>query len=235
MAAQQTESQHRVGHKGRPYLETRALSDKSAEPDPPALFFRDANQVLTLAGRPVPRRGRDLADLGIMPDGSVLLAGAVIAAVGRARDLQAQARRLQAKVIDCRGRVAMPGFVDSHTHLVFAGSRVEDYERRLAGATYEEIARAGGGIAYTARLVAEATPHALETQARRFLREFATHGTTTVEIKTGYGLDIESEIKMLRVIRALGREPGRQGPSKVGIVPTLLAAHALPASEPWRA
>jgi len=124
----------------------------------------------------------------------------------------------------------MPGFVDSHTHLVFAGSRVEDYERRLAGASYEEIASAGGGIAYSARLVAEASPRGLEAQARRFLREFAAHGTTTVEVKTGYGLEIESEIKMLRVIRALGSESGRQGRPDAGIVPTLLAAHALPAS-----
>jgi len=216
--------------RGRPYIETRTPADNSAEPGPSALLFRDAEQVLTLAGPPVPRRGRDLADLGIVPGGSVLVAGAAIAAVGRARDLQAQARRLRARVIDCRGRVLMPGFVDSHTHLVFAGSRVEDYERRLAGASYEEIASAGGGIAYTARLVAEASPHALEAQARRFLREFAAHGTTTVEIKTGYGLEVENEIKLLRVIRALGREPGRQGPSSVGIVPTLLAAHALPAS-----
>lgn len=205
-------------------------TDVSHESSPPALFFRDAEQVLTLAGPPVPRRGRDLADLGTVPGGSVLVAGAATAALGRARDLQAEARRLRARVIDCRGRVLMPGFVDSHTHLVFAGSRVEDYERRLAGATYKEIARAGGGIGYTARLVAEASPRALEAQARRFLEEFAAHGTTTVEIKTGYGLEVESEIKMLRVIRALGREPGRQRPSGIGIVPTLLAAHALPAS-----
>jgi imidazolonepropionase len=200
------------------------------ESNPPALFFRDAEQVLTLAGPPVPRRGRGLGDLGIVPGGSVLVAGGAITAVGRARDLQAEARRLRARVIDCRGRVLMPGFVDSHTHLVFAGSRVEDYERRLAGATYEEIARAGGGIGYTARLVAEASPRALEAQARRFLEEFAAHGTTTVEIKTGYGLEVESEIKMLRVIRALGSERGRQGSPPVGVVPTLLAAHALPAS-----
>ncbi len=186
----------------------------------------------------MPRRGRDLADLGVVPGGSVLVSGPSIAAIGRRRDLEAEARRLQAKVIDCRGRVVMPGFVDSHTHLVFAGSRVEDYERRLAGATYEEIARAGGGISYTARLVAEASPRSLESQARRFLDEFAAHGTTTVEVKTGYGLEVESEIKLLQVIRALAREPRAHAPAvgpvfspaRVGIVPTLLAAHALPAS-----
>jgi imidazolonepropionase len=184
--------------------------------------------VLTLAGRPVPRRGRDLGDLGIVPGGSVLAVRGTIAALGRARDLQGEARRLGAGIIDCRGRVLMPGFVDSHTHLVFAGSRVEDYERRIGGATYEEIARAGGGIRYTARLVAEASQPALVAQARQFLDDFAACGSTTVEVKTGYGLEVESEIKMLRVIRALGR--GSAEPVKVGIVPTLLAAHALPAA-----
>lgn len=238
--------------------------DKRVQSGAPTLFFRDAEQVLTLAGPPVPRRGADLENLGIVPGGSVLVAGGAIAAVGRARDLQAHARRLGAHVIDCRGRVIMPGFVDSHTHLLFAGSRVEDYERRLKGASYEEIARAGGGIAHTAGLVRGAPARALENQARNFLEEFAAHGTTTVEVKTGYGLEIESEMKMLRVIRALGREDNPQAPAagdersttpspllsrrgalfsaqvpaqapsqviaKAGIVPTLLAAHALPAS-----
>jgi imidazolonepropionase len=203
----------------------RAGNDLSG---PPALFLRDAEQVLTLAGAPVPRRGRALEELGIMAGGSVLIAGGRVAGVGRARDLEAQARRLGAHTIDCRGRVLMPGFVDSHTHLVFAGDRVEDYERRIRGATYEQIARAGGGIRHTARLVAEASPRALETRARRFLSEFAAHGTTTVEVKTGYGLEVESEIKLLKVIHALGRTR-RANPTRVHIVPTLLAAHALPA------
>ncbi len=178
----------------------------------------------------MPRRGRDLDDLGIVPGGSVLVARGRIVAIGRAGDLQAEARRLRARAIDCRGRVLMPGFVDSHTHLVFAGSRVEDYERRLAGASYEEIARAGGGISHTARLVAETSPRALEAQARRFLGEFAAHGTTTVEVKTGYGLEAESEIKLLRVIRALDRHSVAEGSIRIGIVPTLLALHSLPAS-----
>lgn len=214
------------------------MPHNSTDSAPPALFFRDAEQVLTLSGPPVPRRGADLGNLGIVPGGSVLVAGGVIAAVGRARDLQADARRRRARVIDCRGRVIMPGFVDSHTHLVFAGSRVEDYERRLKGASYEEIAGAGGGIAYTARLVGGASARALENQARIFLAEFAAHGTTTVEVKTGYGLEIESEMKMLRVIRALAGDSNRRAPAQgpapklpnIGIVPTLLAAHALPAS-----
>ena len=190
---------------------------------PRPLFFRDAEQVLTLAGRPVPRRGRDLEELGIVRGGAVLTAAGSIAGVGRTRDLLGEARRLGARTIDCRGRVVMPGFVDSHTHLVFAGSRVEDYVRRLQGATYDQIARAGGGIRLTARRVAEASGRALADQALRFLEEFAAHGTTTVEIKTGYGLEVEAEIKLLRAMRAIARQ------AKIELVPTLLAAHALPA------
>jgi imidazolonepropionase len=190
---------------------------------PAALLFHDAEQLLTLAGPPPPRRGRDLQELGIVTGGSVLVSNGGVAAVGRARELRSEARRLKARTVDCRGQVVMPGFVDSHTHLAFAGSRVEDYVRRLRGASYEEIARAGGGIRSTARRVAGASPRSLAAQALKFLEEFAACGTTTVEVKTGYGLDVASEIKLLRVIRQLGRR------SKIELVPTLLAAHALPA------
>jgi imidazolonepropionase len=195
--------------------------------NPAALFFRDAEQLLTLSGRPVPRRGPDLGELGVVRGGALLAVNGEIAAVGRARELESAARQLKAQVIDCSGRVVMPGFIDSHTHLVFAGSRVEDYVRRLRGATYEEIAQAGGGIRLTARLVSEASPRALVRQAIAFLDEFAACGTTTVEIKTGYGLEVENEIKLLRVIHQLGLSLQRGG-TNVGLVPTLLAAHALP-------
>ena len=193
-----------------------------------ALFFRDAQQLLTLAGGPVPRRGRDLEELGIVPGGAVLVVDGTIAAAGRTSDLENEARRLKARSIDCRGRVVMPGFVDSHTHLLFAGSRVEDYVRRLQGMTYEEIARAGGGIRATARLVAVSSARALATQALAFLEDSAACGTTTVEVKTGYGLDVDNEIKLLRVIGQLVK--GSRGESaRIELVPTLLAAHALPA------
>jgi imidazolonepropionase len=197
-----------------------------------ALFLRDAEQLLTLAGPPVPRRGPDLQDLGIVPGGGVLVMDGIIAAAGPTRDLESGARRLKAHTIDCRGRVVMPGFVDSHTHLVFAGSRVDDYVRRIEGASYEEIARAGGGIRSTARLVAQASTKALASQALAFLDEFAACGTTTVEVKTGYGLEVESEIKLLRVIDQLRQgsrvASARSGAARIEVVPTLLAAHALP-------
>jgi len=189
---------------------------------PRSLFFRDAAQLLTLAGPAGPRRGKDLGELGIIRHGGLLTAGARILRVGSTPELAPEARRLRARAIDCRGRVVMPGFVDSHTHLVFAGNRVEDFERRIRGETYEAITQAGGGIASSARLLARARQQELVALASRFLAEFAAYGTTTVEVKSGYGLDVENELKILRVIRRL------QGVTALELVPTLLAAHALP-------
>jgi imidazolonepropionase len=194
----------------------------SSRPSRP-LFFRNAAQLLTLAGPPIPRRGTALGELGIIRDGGILTRGPRIARVGPSRDLEVEARRLKARAIDCRGCVIMPGFVDSHTHLVFAGSRVEDYEQRIRGKTYEEIAAAGGGIRLSARLLRQASPRELVAQASWFLGEFAAHGTTAIEVKTGYGLDVSGEMKILKVIGQLRRI------SPLELVPTLLAAHALPA------
>jgi imidazolonepropionase len=191
---------------------------------PRPLFFRNAAQLLTLAGPPVPRRGSALGELGILPHGGLLTKDEVILRVGSTRLLEREALRRHAEAIDCGGRVVMPGFVDSHTHLVFAGSRVNDYELRLRGKTYEEIARLGGGIRSSARKLGKASVQFLARQARQFLDEFAAYGTTTLEVKTGYGLEIAQELKTLRVIRSLREE------SALDLAPTLLAAHALPAS-----
>jgi len=189
---------------------------------PPPLFFRNAAQLLTLAGPPVPRRGAALGELGIIPRGGLLTQGETILRVGPTRSLEREALRLRAEAIDCRGRVVMPGFVDSHTHLIFAGSRVNDYELRLRGKTYEEIAQAGGGIQSSAQKIRKAGVPSLMQQAGRFLDQFAAHGTTTVEVKSGYGLDIAQELKILRAIRLL------QAGQALDLVPTLLALHALP-------
>jgi imidazolonepropionase len=188
----------------------------------PSLFFRHAGQLLTLAGPPAPRRGEALLQLGVIPNGGILTQGAAILRVGQTRALEAEARRLKAEAIECRGSVVMPGFVDSHTHLVFAGSRVTDYEERLRGRTYEEIARAGGGIKLSAQRVRQATINSLVRQGEDFLKQFAAHGTTTLEVKTGYGLEVAQELKLLDVIRRLRKT------SELELVPTLLAAHALP-------
>jgi imidazolonepropionase len=189
---------------------------------PPRLFFRNAAQLLTLAGPPVPRRGPALGDLGIILNGGLLTDGESILRVGPTRSLEREALRLRAEAIDCRGRVVMPGFVDSHTHLIFADSRVNDYELRLQGETYEEIAQAGGGIQSSAQKIRKAGLASLVQQAAKFLVQFATHGTTTLEVKSGYGLDRGQEVKILRVIRRL------QAGTPLDLVPTLLALHALP-------
>jgi len=191
---------------------------------PTSLFFRNAAQLLTLAGSPVPRRGTALGELRIIPHGGLLTEGETILRVGPTRSLEREALRLGAEATDCRGCVVMPGFVDSHTHLIFASSRVNDYELRLRGKTYEEIARAGGGIQSSAERIRKTCVSALAQQARKFLEQFAAHGTTTVEVKSGYGLDIAQEAKILRVIQAL------QAEAALNLVPTLLALHSLPES-----
>ena len=192
-------------------------------PRPPRpLFLKNATQLLTLAGPPAPRRGRQLAELNIIANGAVLIADGKIAVTGSTRSLESQARKLKAGAIDCCGRVVMPGFVDPHTHLVFAGDRVEDFEKRIQGMSYGQIAAEGGGIRHTAKHLSQASPGSLEAQATRFLNRFAEHGTTTVEAKSGYGLDVANEIKTLEVMARLRKT------SLIEIVPTLLAAHALP-------
>ena len=191
---------------------------------PPRLFFRNAAQLLTLSGPPVPRRGAALGELGIIARGGVLTEGETILRVCSTRSLEREAVRLGAEAIDCDGRVVMPGFVDSHTHLIFAGSRVNDYELRLRGKTYEEIAQAGGGIQSSASKLENASIQSLAKQASGFLEQFAAHGTTTLEMKSGYGLEIEQELKILRTIRKLQEE------TPLELVPTLMALHALPAS-----
>ncbi|MGH9430056.1 MAG: imidazolonepropionase [Terriglobia bacterium] len=188
----------------------------------PPLFLHHAAQLLTLAGSPAPRRGRALGRLGLIEGGAVLTQGEQILGVGATRELAREAKRLHARPIDCSGRVVMPGFVDSHTHLVFAASRVEDFALRVSGKSYQEIAAAGGGIRYSARRLHRASPAELVRQATGFLNEMAAHGATTVEVKSGYGLDIQSELKILEAIGELKKH------SPLELVSTLLAAHALP-------
>jgi imidazolonepropionase len=177
--------------------------------------------VLTLAG-PVPRRGSALLDPGVIADGAVLLDGERIAAVGPRRRIERLVRARQARVLDVDGRVVLPGLVDAHTHLVFPASRVEEYEQRIEGASYEEIAARGGGILSTVRRLRRTTEAALEQQTRGWLERFLAHGTTTLEAKTGYGLSGPAELKILRVLRRLART------QPVEIVSTFLGAHVTP-------
>jgi imidazolonepropionase len=178
-------------------------------------------QLVTLTGPTRPRVGAALRELGILENAGLLIEDCRIVAVGSSAEIAAKAGP-DATVIDAQGRCVTPGFVDAHTHLVFAGNRADEFEKRVAGATYQEIAAAGGGILRTVRLTREASEDELLVAARRHRDWMLRGGTTTIEAKSGYGLDHETEMKMLRVIARLHAE----GPARV--LPTLLAAHTVP-------
>ncbi len=178
-------------------------------------------QLVTLAGPARPRVGKELRELGIIEDAALLIEDGRIAAVGPYSELKTKLTP-HAVLIDAEGRCVTPGFVDAHTHLVFAGNRAAEFEQRIAGATYQQIAAAGGGILRTVALTRAATEDELLDCARRHCDWMLRSGTTTLEAKSGYGLDRETELKMLSVLRRLGEE----GPAR--IIPTLLAAHTVP-------
>src|SRR5580704_16905283 len=178
-------------------------------------------QLVTLSGYTRPRTGAELNDLAIINDAALLIGDARITAVGPYSELKSRIPH-DATIIDANHRCVTPGFVDAHTHLVFAGNRAAEFEQRIAGATYQQIAAAGGGILRTVALTRAATEDELLAAARRHRDWMLRSGTTTLEAKSGYGLDRETELKMLRVLRRLGEE----GPAR--IIPTLLAAHTVP-------
>ena len=186
------------------------------------LLITGASQLLTLRGRG-PRRGNALSNLGIVKDGALLLRDGVIAAAGSRAKVEALPEARAAEKLDVGGRVVLPGFIDSHTHLIHAVSRAEEYGLKIAGASYEEIAHKGGGILNSVKKLRSATSEALKLRARAALREFAGHGTTTIEAKSGYGLDVESEL------RILGLHQGLRAEQPVDIVSTFLGAHIVPA------
>jgi imidazolonepropionase len=194
-----------------------------------SLLLVNIGQLLTLrdaAANSGPRRGSALQELGIIQDGAVLCLGGKIVSVGTTRDALRdpwlKKNRRKVTEIDCGGKVVLPGFVDSHTHPVFVGPRLVDFEKRIEGASYEEIAAAGGGIRSSLEAVRKATKSALIAKVVTALQEMASYGTTTVEAKSGYGLTVESELKSLEAIKtAAARWPGT-------VVSTLLGAHVVP-------
>lgn len=186
-----------------------------------SLLITGASQLLTIAGR-VPRRGRALSNLGIIRDGAVLVNDGAIAAVGTTAKLEKLAAARRAEKLDVGGRVILPGFVDSHTHLIHAASRAEEYELKIQGASYEEIAQKGGGILNSVKKLRAATNQQLKRRASAALEVFAAHGTTTIEAKSGYGLDVASELKILSLHKELGAE------QPIEIVSTFLGAHVVP-------
>jgi len=185
------------------------------------LLLTGCKQLVTLAGA-APRRGRALGEPGVVSDGAVLVGDGRILAVGPRARVEKHGAARRARKIDLGGRVVTPGLVDAHTHLVFAASRAAEYEQRIGGASYEQIAKAGGGILSSVRALRAASDDALEAAARARLVRMAAHGTTTVEAKTGYGLDFENELRTLKLLKRLGSS------QPVEIVPTLLAAHGVP-------
>jgi imidazolonepropionase len=186
-------------------------------------------QLLTLrspSDKLGPNRGPGLRDLSIMEDGAVLCLGGKIVSVGTTkdalRDPWLKKNRKKVTEIDCAGKVVLPGFVDSHTHPVFVSPRLVDFEKRIEGASYEEIAAAGGGIRSSLEGVRAAGKRVLAEKVLAALRDMAAHGTTTVEAKSGYGLTLESELKSLEAIReAASLWPGT-------VISTLLGAHVVP-------
>ncbi len=178
-------------------------------------------QLVTLAGPARPRVEGELRDLSIISDGALLVDEGRIVAAASYSDLLSEIPP-HAEVIDAKGRCVTPGFVDAHTHLVFAGNRANEFEQRVAGATYQQIAAAGGGILRTVALTRAATVEELLTEARRHRDWMLRSGTTTIEAKSGYGLDQPTELRMLQVLAQLDSE----GPAR--IIPTLLAAHTVP-------
>jgi len=192
-----------------------------------AILFRNIRQLLTLrspSGNAGPRRGKELSDLSIIEDGAVLVRDGKIAVVGTTREVLRAAKSEAKKLreVSCRDKVVLPGFVDSHTHPVFAAPRLIDFEKRVAGANYEQIAEAGGGIRASIRGVREASRSALTNKVLCAFEEMAAYGTTTVEAKSGYGLDFASEIKSLEAIRGASKKFDGT------VVATLLGAHTVP-------
>ncbi len=186
------------------------------------LFIKNIAQLVTVAsgGRRV-KTGPEMGELGVIRDAGVLCREGKIVWVGSMADRSAPIPR-DIPELDAAGKTVLPGFVDAHTHMMFAGDRSGEFALRASGATYQEIAARGGGIAGTVEQVRSASKRDLKRSTARYLGEMMKHGTTAVEIKTGYGLDMDSEVKMLEAINELGNE------EIATVVPTFLAAHAVP-------
>jgi imidazolonepropionase len=185
------------------------------------LFVVNCSQLVTLAGPRRPRAGAEMRKLSIIEDGAMLVRDGLIELIGTRADVEPHACA-GCEVFDAGRRVVMPGFVDAHAHPVFAGNRADEFEKRAAGLTYQEIAAAGGGIRSTVRRTRAATEDELFETARLRAEWFLRTGTTTVEAKSGYGLTVEDELKMLRVVRRLN------GEGNLSYVPTFLGAHEIP-------
>lgn len=186
------------------------------------LLIKNIRQLVTVHSNGMPfKSGIKMRDLGIIENATVLIEDGFFKWIGRNAEFT-QTTRENIDIIDASDLIGLPGFVDSHTHLLFAGTREEEFAMRVEGKTYEEIEQAGGGILSTVQATRTATKKELKRLARRHLDTMLTEGTTTVEIKSGYGLNEKDEIKILEAINDLTEE------CLIGIVPTFLGAHAIP-------
>lgn len=186
------------------------------------LLVHNAAQLITCSSPGGPKRGRAMTDVGLIPNGAVAIAEGKIVEVGPSAELRAA--YTARSMLDASGKVVCPGFVDPHTHLVYVGDRVAEFELRIQGASYMDILRSGGGILSTTRATRTATVEELVAASRPRLDAMVALGTTAAEVKTGYGLDTRSELKMLQAIAALDAE------HPADLVPTFLGAHAIPAA-----
>jgi imidazolonepropionase len=190
------------------------------------VWIKHISQLATLRGEVSgPRTGKAMGELGLIEDGSIWMEGGVIRAVGTTAELESiyAPRAGEAELVHARGHLVTPGLVDPHTHVVYAGSREHEFELRVRGATYMEIMNAGGGIHATMRMTRAASEDELYEQTARRLDAFLRHGVTTVESKSGYGMNLETERKQLSVMKRLQQE------HPVDLVPTFMGAHAVPA------
>ena len=193
----------------------------SSENENKTLAVINCSQVVTLAGPARPRTGAELRDAGVVAGGGLFVRNGLIERVGPAGEIEALIDA-RTEVVDAGGRVVLPGFVDAHTHPVFGGTRVDEFEERSKGATYQEIAARGGGIQSTVNHTRAASVDQLVAAGRRYADWFLRGGTTTVEAKSGYGLSLEDELKLLRAIKQLDEE------TSLKYVPTFLGAHSVP-------
>ena len=188
------------------------------------IWIKNAAQLATISGANKPRTREAMSDLGVIENGSLWIENGKIMAVGSTTELERiyGDRASEADIVDATGRLVTPGLVDPHTHVAYGGSREREFEMRLEGATYMDIMNAGGGIHATTRMTREATEDELIEQTTRRLDSFLAHGVTTVEGKSGYGLDLETEIKQLRVMKRLNET------HPIDLIPTFMGGHAVP-------
>ncbi len=186
------------------------------------ILILNASELVTLRGPKRSRTKSEMSDISIVRDGAVAIAGGVISAVGRTDSVLREHDATGVERVDASGKVVMPGFVDPHTHLVYSGSREFELELKAKGKSYLDILREGGGILRTVRDTRASAPHELFRQSAKRLESMISHGSTTIEAKSGYGLDVDTEIKILETIRRLGDD------YPADVVPTFMGAHAVP-------